>query len=236
MVFSLFSSQSGKATASMSWFGAAQTGNLKEIDNGLALGMKVDARSKDHSRTALWLASAAGHGSVVTRLIEANACLDCQEVGLDNDTPLHIAAFKGHTEVVQILVAAGAAPHVKNANGRTARDLTAVSDASAKTKDAIRAILESRSTNWMPEVQPSQEAVPQGVADEQEESVSPGGTSPTTNRAALARARASRRAGGSPDPKRRYGGSPDPMHSSSTASSLRSSESETQDSRDGLGD
>ena len=222
MVFSLFSGPSGgTATASKSWFGAAQTGNLEEIENGLARGIKVDARSTEHSRTALWLASAAGHGSVVTRLIEANACLDCHDVGLDNDTPLHIAAFKGHAEVVQILVAAGAAPHAKNSNGRTARDLTAanVSNVSAKTVDAIRAILEGRSANGMPEVQPSQ-----AVADEQE-GVSPGGTSPTTNRAALARARASRRSGGSPDPR---------MRSSSTASSsLRSSESETQDSRDG---
>ena len=129
MVFSLFASPSGTATASKSWFGAAQSGNLEEIENGLARGVKVDARSTDHSRTALWLASASGHGSVVTRLIEANACLDCHDIGLDNDTPLHIAAFKGHTEVVQILVAAGAAPHAKNANGRTARDLTAASGA-----------------------------------------------------------------------------------------------------------
>ena len=224
MVFSLFASPGGTATASKSWFSAAQSGNLEEIENGLARGVKVDARSTDHSRTALWLASASGHGSVVTRLIEANACLDCHDIGLDNDTPLHIAAFKGHTEVVQILVAAGAAPHAKNANGRTARDLTAVSNVSAKTVDAIRAILEGRSANGMPEVQPSQEAVPQAVADEQEEGVSPGGTSPTKNRAALARARASSRSGGSPDPMR---------SSSSTVSSLRSSESETQGSRDG---
>ena len=102
MVFSLFGSPSGTATASNLWFGAAQSGNLEEIENGMARGVKVDARSTDHSRTALWLASAAGHGSVVTRLIEANG-----RWSLDNDTPLHISAFKGHAEVVQILVAAG---------------------------------------------------------------------------------------------------------------------------------
>ncbi len=199
----LFGSSSSGTTA---WFGAARGGNLAEIENGLARGIKVDAKSTEHSRTALWLASAGGHASVVTRLIEANARLDYHDVGLDNDTALHIAAYKGHAEVVRILIAAGAAPHVKNANGRTARDLTAVngSNVSAKTLDAIRASLEGRSGTG---VQPSQETVPQAVADEQEEQegVSCGGASPTTNRAALARARASRRSSGSPEPMRSSG-------------------------------
>ena len=125
------------------WFDAARNGDLVEIEKGLTLAKKADAESTEYGRTALWLASAGGHASVVTRLIEANARLDCHDSGMEGDTPLHIAAFKGHAEVVQLLITAGASPQVTNANGRTAGDLVARnSDVSAKTNEAVRAILE----------------------------------------------------------------------------------------------
>ena len=42
---------------------------------------------------------------------------------IDGDTPLHRAAGAGHTEVVRLLVAAGANVAAKNAMGRTVRQL-----------------------------------------------------------------------------------------------------------------
>ena len=135
MVFSLFASPSGTATASKSWFGAAQSGNLEEIENGLARGVKVDARSTDHSRTALWLASASGHGSVVTRLIEPTM-LRLSRHWSRHDTGC-LAAFKATPKLCRS--SSRPVQHcTQECQREDARDLTAVSNVSAKTVDAIR--------------------------------------------------------------------------------------------------
>lgn len=54
------------------------------------------------------LHSAANHGDAraARRLIETGAEIDA--IGKGGWTPLHVATFKGHLEVVQVLLAAGA--------------------------------------------------------------------------------------------------------------------------------
>ena len=135
-------SKDSKQNDMLMWFGAARNASLADIESGLARGVKVDALcSWRHGRTALWLASFGGHASVVSRLIEANARVDCQDIGLDDDTPLHAAVYNGHAEVVQILIKAGASSHVKNANGKTARDLAAARFAANGNNVSAHAIL-----------------------------------------------------------------------------------------------
>ena len=173
------------------WFRAARNGFSEDIESGLARGVKVDALCAwRHGRTALWLASSGGHASVVTRLIEANASVNCHDIGLDDDTPLHAAAYNGHAKVLQILIKAGAAPHVKNANGKTARDLLA-----PQAREAVLALLEgeSRICQELQAFAPQELQAPEATVGDPAESVlSDLPTCPPGCQRALARARASR--------------------------------------------
>ena len=174
------------------WFGAARNGGLADIESGLARGVKVNALcSWRHGRTALWLASSGGHASVVTRLIEANANVNLHDIGLDDNTPLHAAVYNGHAEVLQILIKAGAAPHVKNANGKTARDLAATkfaangNNVSAQAREAVLALHAPLATVGDP-------AVCDGPIEGVFPACSPGVACSSGGASALARARASR--------------------------------------------
>lgn len=170
----------GSSTAP-EWFGAAKRGNLELVDASLAKGQKLDARSGEYGRTALWLAAANGHAPVVERLLQAGARTDLSDQGLDNDTPLHAAAQRGQVSIVRMLVAAGAAPYLKNDNQKTAHDLAWGPDPAAVE---IRAILEGGAA----ESTLTSAAV---LEPEEDEACARA----TINVAALARARSSRGSG-----------------------------------------
>jgi hypothetical protein len=128
------------STASPEWASAARNGRLDVVEAVLERGQKVDARTSQYGRTALWLASDGGHVSVVARLLAANADATRCDVGVEDDAPLHRAAYRGHPEVVRLLLAAGAAPYQRNASGRTPLDFTNV--IAGKGQAEARAILE----------------------------------------------------------------------------------------------
>ncbi len=50
---------------------------------------------------------------------------------MDGDTPLHRAAAAGHTEVVRLLVTAGANVAAKNSHGKSVRQLADLSRSTA---------------------------------------------------------------------------------------------------------
>jgi ankyrin repeat protein len=80
----------------------------------------VEARTQ-HGDTALLLAAAAGHLSIVDRLLAAQADKDTQnEFG---DTALIIASRNGDVSLVKRLLAAGAATRIRNHDRETAADV-----------------------------------------------------------------------------------------------------------------
>ena len=167
------------------WFAAAKSGNLELVDALLAKGQKADARSAEYGRTALWLAAVNEQAPVVERLLQAGARTDARDVGLDNDTPLHAAAQRGRVSIVRMLVAAGAAPYLKNDNQRTAHDLAWGPSPAAVE---IRAILEGGAVERTPTTSAA-------LLEREEDKAC---ATATMNVAALARAR-SRRGSGSGD-------------------------------------
>ena len=104
---------------------------------------------------ALCTAALEGDVPTVLQLLEAGAPIDFPEYGTKR-TPLINAAMKGHTEVVTLLLARGAAPASKDVSGWTAlhwatkeghtATVTSLGGASAEVTAAVEqaAILQQR--------------------------------------------------------------------------------------------
>lgn len=67
--------------------------------------------------TALHLAAAAGHTSIVRILLQAGAHPDANDTICNS--PMHLAAFQGHLEVMQLLMQSGAPVNHSNTGGST---------------------------------------------------------------------------------------------------------------------
>ena len=75
-------------------------------------------------------------GAVVAALPDAAAAIDLNHPDIIGYTPLMTASYHGHTEVVRVLLAAGADKDLRNKKGKTALDL-----AIGEKKDACAALL-----------------------------------------------------------------------------------------------
>jgi hypothetical protein len=102
-------------------FDAARAGNASAVRDILETGGKkfIDALVDDQS--ALIVAVAGGHVSVVKELIEHNA--DVNRPAADQTTALMKAAEFGNQEIVAMLLAAGADPSARNSELKTASDI-----------------------------------------------------------------------------------------------------------------
>ncbi len=101
--------------------GAAGAGNLPVVDLLLCLG--ADPNSVDHAGHApLYCVgnecSTPGGGDVVRALVQAGAHVDASG-GVKHCTALHMAARRGHVEVAQALLNAGADVEAKDSRGDT---------------------------------------------------------------------------------------------------------------------
>jgi hypothetical protein len=76
-----------------------------------------------------------GHVHRLRAMLEHDRSL-AAKANAEGETPLHVAARHGHTEVIRVLLAFGADLKAKTAEGATARDL-----AVASGKDAATALL-----------------------------------------------------------------------------------------------
>ena len=74
---------------------------------------------------ALYDAAFAGEGERVQRLLE-NGIHPREYKGFNKKSPLHAAAGKGHTEIVQMLIKAGACVEVQDAFGATPLHLASI--------------------------------------------------------------------------------------------------------------
>ncbi len=86
---------------------AAAQGDLPRVQRYLRLGADVDA-ADSAGLSALYVAAARGHASVVACLIEAKANLNAGKPGDREGTPLIQAVVAGHADVAMMLARAGA--------------------------------------------------------------------------------------------------------------------------------
>lgn len=114
---------------------AAKKGNLDAIRQLIAADKDLlNARDKDGA-TPLHCAAWKGFPEAVELLIQLGADVDAES---QNDhygtTPLHAAAHGNQSSVVKVLLAHGARTDIKNLNGRTPFEETALHNATAAAK------------------------------------------------------------------------------------------------------
>ncbi|GMH37604.1 hypothetical protein BSKO_05477 [Bryopsis sp. KO-2023] len=78
---------------------AAEAGHIDMVKFLLSKGANIDAKTKTKFETPLFFAASGGFGDIVKYLLQRKAKL--MIVNKVNWTPLHAAAFKGHTEALQ---------------------------------------------------------------------------------------------------------------------------------------
>ncbi|KAL5565877.1 hypothetical protein UlMin_029041 [Ulmus minor] len=114
---------------------AARYDDLDDIISLASAGVSLDSKDSQ-GRTALHMASANGHLSIVEFLISRK--VDVNAVNEEKNTPLHWACLNGHIEVVKKLILAGANVGVLNSHERTPID-EAVNRGKMDIIDAINA-------------------------------------------------------------------------------------------------
>ena len=119
------------------YFRAAREGRLDAMEAFLKAGMKADVTDPD-GNTALLLAAEAGHGHVVTYLLDHKA--NPNAARNDGDTPLIVAARQGDRVAVRELLEKGASPDAHNA-----QDLSPLAEAALEGRVAAIEELASKS-------------------------------------------------------------------------------------------
>ena len=100
------------------WFSAARSGDVGTLKLILEKkSMAIDAKG-DWGMTALHFAVKGRQRGAVDLLLRHGANPNVIDRGLDNDTPLHVAAYTGCVEIVRLLLKYGANIDAVNQNGR----------------------------------------------------------------------------------------------------------------------
>ena len=86
---------------------------ITEIDRNTDLLGAIDPKK----RTVLYLAARCGFDDLVETLVRKGANVNHRQI--DNSTPLHVAAFYGQSEIVNVLLVYGADPTLKNNHKNT---------------------------------------------------------------------------------------------------------------------
>jgi signal recognition particle protein len=144
------------------WWGAVRKGNETTIDEMLAVGGPVLARTVDENRrTALHFAAALGRAALVSRLLSAGAEVDLSDK--EGYTALHMAAGYLHTSTINALLEGGADPEQRDRNGRSPLELVeslraALPPASPNTvgqRMALEDVLKVLTDNLFEDVEPA---------------------------------------------------------------------------------
>lgn len=97
----------------------ADEGNFATVKEAIEKGAGVNSRYQSSQRTALFLAANEGHTQIVEFLLQyEDTNVDVRDCNAD--TPLTIAAYKNHTNIVRLLLNAGANVNASDKNGLTA--------------------------------------------------------------------------------------------------------------------
>uniref|UniRef100_A0A672IYG6 Ankyrin repeat domain 10a n=1 Tax=Salarias fasciatus TaxID=181472 RepID=A0A672IYG6_SALFA len=100
---------------------AAHHGQLDCVVRLVQMGCKVNSVTSRFHQTPTHSAAFGGHTHCVVWLAQAGADVNHQD--LVGEAPIHKAARCGSLECIQVLLIAGAKPHLKNDRGQTAADL-----------------------------------------------------------------------------------------------------------------
>jgi len=125
--------KSGARIAATNGFGftalheAADRGHVQVVEFLLNSGMKVDPRSDGEQLTPLhiaaigWFTNEVHYVNIARALLNYGAKVNARMRG--DRTPLHCAAIRGHPQIIQVLLKAGADPSELDGDGKTALDL-----------------------------------------------------------------------------------------------------------------
>eukprot|EP00750_Incisomonas_marina_P015788 INCI18643.1.p1 GENE.INCI18643.1~~INCI18643.1.p1 ORF type:complete len:598 (+),score=120.47 INCI18643.1:293-2086(+) len=113
----------------------AMHGSLERMQQ---IGEKADANSREPltGRTALHKAAFWGHDHVIDYLINARG-VDVNAQDMAGSTALHDASQFGHAKCIELLVAAGAEPTLKDKAGRTVAEVAAAYGKSAVVEQHV---------------------------------------------------------------------------------------------------
>jgi outer membrane protein assembly factor BamB len=122
---------------------AIRSSDTKAAKGLLEKGADVNAKN-EIGVSALWIAASKGKREVIEMLLDAGADVNARD-GIWYETPLSLAVAGGHSEVVGILLRAGAkdvgAALIRAANGGSLPVVRAVLDNSKPQRDALDAAL-----------------------------------------------------------------------------------------------
>lgn len=116
--------ESASGSAQSDLWDAATSGDLTAAQTALSAGADakaLDTRSSRNGRYALNWAAIDNHPDMIRLLLAHGAAIDAQNS--TGFTALHHAAESGAAAAAQALLAAGANPAIRNANGETASDV-----------------------------------------------------------------------------------------------------------------
>ena len=101
----------GPSEAELALMDAAAVGDIEAVKQHLAAGVDVNAiyegQTPLHLAATYGTPSIANHRKEIVELLIAEGA-DVNTKDEDGETPLHLAALRGHKEIVELLIAAGA--------------------------------------------------------------------------------------------------------------------------------
>lgn len=113
---------------------AARRGNMSFLNECLQNKISVNGLDKSGSTAVYWAAHSGQLDCLKALMGSGGATINAQnKLG---DTALHAASWKGHKEVVDLLLQAGANPHLKNKENKTPAELATSPDVAAALKRA----------------------------------------------------------------------------------------------------
>ena len=93
------------------------------VDVLLAAGASLKLREGHGLTPSLHYAARRGDTKIVSLLVEAGVDVDAKTPSPDEETALHLAVRQRTTDCVEVLLAAGASPHLRDFHGRTPFDV-----------------------------------------------------------------------------------------------------------------
>uniref|UniRef100_A0A7S0DYC7 Uncharacterized protein n=1 Tax=Hanusia phi TaxID=3032 RepID=A0A7S0DYC7_9CRYP len=99
-----FPSSDPKSVLEAQLFQAASTGNVKQIEKLVKMGVSVDCTNSQQQNPIL-KAAERGKSRAIQALVDAGASIDSRDA--KNSSALHYAAYNGHTASIEVLVKLG---------------------------------------------------------------------------------------------------------------------------------
>jgi len=103
-------------------FAGSQNESLAMVTALIQAGADVNSPQRDYGHTALFWASFKGNKDLV-KLLLAQPGIQLDAINIDGDTALMAAAEKGHGEIAEMLLKAGANASITDKRGETATSL-----------------------------------------------------------------------------------------------------------------